>query len=50
VYDDWWEAGEREASPHVVQYMLNLRDKLERVLDIVHKQQVDAQAYNKVLV
>jgi transposase InsO family protein len=47
VFDSWWEGGEHQASPHVVDYMLQLRDRLETALEHAHKQQRDAQAAAK---
>ncbi len=48
VYDNWWESSEGQSSPHVVEYMLNLRDKLDIALETVHKRQAEAQADAKV--
>ena len=47
VLDDWWES-KGQASPNVVQYMLQVSDKLDSTLEIVHKQQADAQVKSKV--
>jgi hypothetical protein len=48
VFDAWWEAGEHQASPNVVDYMLELRENLQCALDTVHGNQVEAQAKAKV--
>jgi hypothetical protein len=48
VYDNWWETGEQTASPHVVDYMLQLRNKLDLTLNTVHSRQAEAQVESKL--
>ncbi len=47
LFDNWWEAGKDKASPNVIEYMLNLRDKVEHALNIVHDEQRKAQNKGK---
>ena len=39
LFDSWWESDEHQASPHVVDYMVQLRDRLEEALEYAHKKQ-----------
>lgn len=48
LFDSWWESGEGQASPHVVDYMLRLRGQLQCALDVIHEQQRQAQDKAKV--
>ena len=48
VNDAWWESGENEASENVVEYMVNLRGKLETAIEYANCKQRDAQGKNKV--
>ena len=47
LFDSWWESGEHQASPHVVDYMVQLRDRLEEALEYAHKKQEEAQEESK---
>jgi hypothetical protein len=48
AFDSWWEAGEHEASPHVIDYMTDLRDNIQVALETVHQKQAEAQVKNKL--
>ena len=48
VFDSWWEAGELQASPHVVDYMLKVRDRMQEAVDTVRANQYKAQQKAKV--
>lgn len=48
VFDSWWESGENQASPHVIDYMLNVRENVQNALDTVHCNQAEAQQKAKV--
>ena len=48
VFDSWWEAGKHQASPHVVDYMLKVRDRVQVALDTVHANQYEAQQKAKM--
>ena len=48
LFDNWWEAGKDKASQSVVEYMLNLREKVEHALNIIHEEQKKAQNKGKV--
>ena len=43
LYTSWWEAGEHQASPHVLDYMLELREHLQSARLVVQEQQHRAQ-------
>ena len=48
VFDSWWEAGKHQVSPHVVDYMLKVRDRVQVALDTVHANQYEAQQKAKM--
>ena len=48
VFDSWWEAGKHQASPHVVDYTLMVRDRVQVALATVHAKQFEAQQKAKV--
>jgi len=47
VYDSWWEKG--KVSKHVVAHMIQLRERIEFSLKIVHENQAARQEKNKLL-
>ena len=47
LFNDWWEAGENQASPHVLDYMLNLREQVQAAINVVHQKKVDSQEKSK---
>jgi hypothetical protein len=48
VFDTWWESGEDQASPNVIDYLTKLREDLQHALETVHSNQADAQQKAKV--
>ncbi len=48
VYDAWWEAEENNVSTHVVDYMMQLRERLDTAMEYANNRQAEAQEKTKV--
>ena len=48
LYNSWWEAGQEQATTHVIEYMNKLREYVDNALQVVHAEQRKALVKAKI--